>query len=732
MRSRRISAKKWLLLLAVPILLSMLALGNARADEFGVLSESHLYPDGLVLNTDSRLEWWSNISTSADYADKREGKSSLKGTVQADWIWFGCGVMYDQDGAPWSAQPKNMSAYSNGSLKFWVKTETDLKVGIKDENGVEKWVLLQDFGIAKDNQWRFASIPISGNFSGVDFSKVTYLFMTASVFPWTITANSTFHFDNVRWDTAATGSMNSIDVTPSAYTIASGLPKAFKAQGYDASGNTVGTYPSWTSSGVSGSFINTTGAITIFTPSALSGSGTLTATDNALFDNASILVEQITWNDYFNLYGEEGLYGSIGIYDSDDNDGDEDGIENNSITLDTVTNEHPPGETESLKATYSIIQKGWAGAFIQEGAFADTAANRDVGAYEDGYLHFWVKTPVDLEINLRSLNIAGNNVASGILLSEYNIAADNSWHEVYIALMDFKLRDARLDFTQMKVYFNTAVVGDILGGASSGIFYLSDVRYVRYNPGPEAFTVAIKRRDNNNTEGEVGWPSMQLGDGWTLAEHYLEITYDPVETAWAVQLYTDNMRTGASPKYPGSPTTILAQQPAGLVGELNSSVACPMAWMALDEVNADVPVPIETDNGQSPNHPDYKIYFDSSWGAADPKGEWSWMKDLSSTKWDDKNGNLSLDLTGSFGGPDYEIVSDFAEAGNQNVGTDDYSTLLDMNGVSTGWIDISTGMKVYDLNAGSPVRLYLAAKFQTARERQKYRTNSLTMELYHE
>ena len=97
-------------------------------------------------------------------------------------LWFGFGIIWDPDGpdpvtGKWEAQIKDKSAFANGSLKFWVKTQTPLKVGIKS-GGVdlipahEDWVDLSGYGVITDNQWRFISIPMS-EFNTVDFSNIT-------------------------------------------------------------------------------------------------------------------------------------------------------------------------------------------------------------------------------------------------------------------------------------------------------------------------------------------------------------------------------------------------------------------------------------------------------------------------------------------------------------------------------------------------------------------------------
>ena len=52
------------------VLLGALFAGPAQAEEFGILSETYAYPDGVRLNTDSKLEWYFNTKTEEDTVDK--------------------------------------------------------------------------------------------------------------------------------------------------------------------------------------------------------------------------------------------------------------------------------------------------------------------------------------------------------------------------------------------------------------------------------------------------------------------------------------------------------------------------------------------------------------------------------------------------------------------------------------------------------------------------------------
>ena len=277
------------------------------------------------------------------------------------------------------------------------------------------------------------------------------------------------------------------------------------------------------------------------------------------------------------------MYGEIGAYDSDDGDGDGDGQENNSITLNTVTSVTPPGNAKSMEAVYSIQTYGWAGYYFQEGSLTNVSDVRDLSGFADKYITFWVKTPVDLEVSLRTRDIDAGRERSKIMLSEYSIPADNNWHEVFIAADDFKNRDDRLDFANSKVFFNFAVIGDKVTDHSDK-FYVAGLKYIKTKTATPDISIAIKKRNTNEAEpsGEIGFSGASLGGGWTIGDQYMEIAYDTDELSWGIQIYTDNKAAAANPSYPGDPTKVIDQQPAGMLGVGVPDIVCPMTWLALD------------------------------------------------------------------------------------------------------------------------------------------------------
>jgi hypothetical protein len=82
----------------------------------------------------------------------------------------------------------NMSAYSNGYLKFWVRSSQQLKVDLEGPQYTKSTVYIA----STTNTWKEFSLPIS-SFSGVNLSQMYGLFEVTAESP------GTFYIDYVRW-----------------------------------------------------------------------------------------------------------------------------------------------------------------------------------------------------------------------------------------------------------------------------------------------------------------------------------------------------------------------------------------------------------------------------------------------------------------------------------------------------------------------------------------------------
>ena len=128
-----------------------------------------------------------------------------------------------------------------------------------------------------------------------------------------------------------------------------------------------------------------------------------------------------------------------------------------SISMDEDQSDRCEG-AESIKATLDVgATREWAGLFFQWGMF-DTTTTRDMSSYANGSLDFCIKTPVDLEIGIRSQNVPAGYERSKVLLSDLGITPDgDTWQDVSISIADhFSGPSPKADLSRMKVFFNLA------------------------------------------------------------------------------------------------------------------------------------------------------------------------------------------------------------------------------------------------------------------------------------
>ena len=256
-------------------------------------------------------------------------------------------------------------------------------------------------------------------------------------------------------------------------------------------------------------------------------------------------------------------------------------------------------------------------------------------------------------------------------------------------------------------------------------------------------TVTIKNIAGGSA-GSLGWSGVNLGDAWKVSGQYVEVAYNANQSGFGVQVYTDNMpsNVNANPSFGGDPTKYINEQASGLIGagepgtgaNANNRISCPLAILVTDDVltSGQIETPVEATSG-TPGEDSYLIYFTSGYDEnvvkTGSEKVWFWVKDKNTTKWDDLDSDGEVDTPTTGGGygvdPTYEVVSNFADG-------EDYATIVNTFGSSTGWYDTNAGRLYRDEEAGTTLNVYVAAKFSKARERQVYKTNTLTLELYHE
>lgn len=149
------------------------------------------------------------------------------------------------------------------------------------------------------------------------------------------------------------------------------------------------------------------------------------------------------------------------------------------IGLAMVEDVEYPLSGDVLRATFELSSNGWAGLFFVEGRMGDDRTI-DLSDYaKAGALRFWIKTEVDVQVGVRSGNIAPGRERSKLWLAKENLAdPDGEWQLVRIPLSRFAELDGRLRFDQVAVPF-VAAVDHGSSQADSGSFEIADVSWCR-------------------------------------------------------------------------------------------------------------------------------------------------------------------------------------------------------------------------------------------------------------
>lgn len=141
----------------------------------------------------------------------------------------------------------------------------------------------------------------------------------------------------------------------------------------------------------------------------------------------------------------------------------------------------------SLRATVAVnaAQGGFAGWFVSwgnAGQVANDTVVRDMSLFEGGRLTFRVKSPIDLEVGIRSGNVTAGTETSKVLVSRFDpTVADNTWRQVCIPLTILQGPPPRADLRRIKVFFviasNTPSGGTPRGAPAT--FLIDDIRWER-------------------------------------------------------------------------------------------------------------------------------------------------------------------------------------------------------------------------------------------------------------
>jgi hypothetical protein len=147
------------------------------------------------------MDIWTDHSAGMTVADDLvtvgEGTKSWK--LTGTGTWMGMGVRVNP-----LTTLKNMSAYSNGSVRFMFKGTKPIKIGLKN-GGVapyDKWLTMTNgaYGFSNNNVWCSVAIPAQF-FREVSFDMLEQYFMVAMDSNQGYTVGTVFNLDNLYFAT---------------------------------------------------------------------------------------------------------------------------------------------------------------------------------------------------------------------------------------------------------------------------------------------------------------------------------------------------------------------------------------------------------------------------------------------------------------------------------------------------------------------------------------------------
>lgn len=259
--------------------------------------------------------------------------------------------------------------------------------------------------------------------------------------------------------------------------------------------------------------------------------------------------------------------------------------------------------------------------------------------------------------------------------------------------------------------------------------------------------VRIKMVSNNLVVGAVGWSGINPGvTQWAVADQYLEVHYACIQEAgnpgtpyddvwyngWGMQIYTDNMNTIANPRFTGVyPPEYAAWGKAGApAGDFAAGLICtdyttlrlPMCWRV-----------IAPKRFMSPGEPGYEQNLDKDLNlqihetldhhlrrnVSETYNCWIWLKDKANDGWSNP----------IYWGGRY--------LPNPNLKWQDgmrYATVVCSNGIQHGEMCFDgwgAGPLVGQSDGMYGVYIYLGADFSRTAVQTTYKTNTLTVEIFH-
>ncbi|MFH1378835.1 MAG: hypothetical protein ABII23_01035 [bacterium] len=283
-------------------------------------------------------------------------------------------------------------------------------------------------------------------------------------------------------------STTTVVIEPGAATLDAGAQLALSAYGRTLQSSRIDISPVWTvSPSERGIFSPVQGPSSVFMAQGSGGFGTIYAQLPDAAGNIQIAVKDANGTvpaDTYGIYSEQDrlrllieVDSYFGVFPAIPTDGAS--FDSSSDTTSDVKE-----GIYAKEATVTVpADVGFAGWYIQYGpeAAADDSISINLSAFQTtGSLKFWVKTPVDLQIGIRSALTTDSdaNKAKQYLSEIPGFLADNTWQEISISLLTLAGNESTCDMAAMKDLFIVAVTKDSdEADGSPKTFYIDHVRW---------------------------------------------------------------------------------------------------------------------------------------------------------------------------------------------------------------------------------------------------------------
>jgi hypothetical protein len=256
---------------------------------------------------------------------------------------------------------------------------------------------------------------------------------------------------------------------PKTAVVAGETPVQLAADAFDAADNAVsGRTPTWSSAT---SVVGTVSSTGLFNALA-AGTTLVTATIDGRSDTVTMSVSE-----------------SIGIFsetpprlipDTDTRFGIfvSPGADGRNFTTDVNVKVEGAGSLKFTVTTDDAQFAGWYVAYGDSLRYTDNAHTRDMAKYALGSIRFWVNSPVNLEVGIRSGNVPAGAELSKKLLSDLGVQPGTTWKEVCVPLPQLSGNSVLADLTRIKILFVVAV-NESSGGTDGNpvTFWVDDVRW---------------------------------------------------------------------------------------------------------------------------------------------------------------------------------------------------------------------------------------------------------------